>query len=421
MFLEGRLGAGVSDPDQITIGYLASHYPAVSHTFIRREVAALRAAGVDVRTLSIHRASPDDLLTAVDRDADRETFAVLPVPLGRLTRCHVVSFCKSPAQYLSALARSQRASSPGLRARLWQFFYFAEAIVLHEHCEAAGVRHLHAHFADVATDVARIVTWRGGRSWSWSMALHGSVEFYDVQRNRLPEKIADAVLVRTISYFGRSQVLACVDEEHWPRVHMVRTGVDIAAYPAVEPPPADGEVRILCVGRLMAAKGQSLLIESVAELRRRGIQATAVIVGEGPNRARLEKLARLLGMDEHVKLTGALGQDQVSARYAECHIFCLPSFAEGLPVVLMEAMATGRPVVATSVMGIGELVTDRVHGRLVTPGCVNELTDALQELAEDEEARRRMGAAGRTRVLEHFDVQRSASQLRAIFARAVTV
>lgn len=405
--------------NRIIVGYLASRYPAVSHTFIQREVMALRSAGVDVRTLTIHRADPDELLTDDDRSADRSTFAVLPISPGRLVRCHLESFGRSPIRYVSAFLRSQRGSAPGVHARVWQLFYFAEAMVVHAHCQRTGIRHLHAQFADVATDVARIVTWRGGRGWSWSMALHGSVEFFDVQRNRLPHKVMDAMHVRTISYFGRSQVLACVDEQHWHKVHMVRVGLDLSAYPAMEHPP-DGELRILCVGRLIPSKGQSLLIEAVAELQRRGIPTRAVLVGDGPNRANLSRLATRLGVGDRIELTGALGQDALPRRYAEAHVFCLPSFAEGLPVVLMEAMATGRPVVATSIMGVGELVTDGVHGRLVPPGRVEDLVSALAELAGDEQARKRMGSAGRRRVVDEYDVRASAAQLREIFMATVS-
>jgi glycosyltransferase involved in cell wall biosynthesis len=404
-----------TDAGGLTVGYVASHHPAVSHTFVHNEVLALRRAGVDVRTLTVHRASSDDLLTDADRAADRETFAILPITPSRLLGCHLRSFQRSPIRYLGTLIRSQQACTPGLRGRLWQLFYFAEAIVLHEHCQHTGIRHLHAQFANVASDVAQIVTWRGGSGWSWSIALHGPVEFYDVQRSRLAQKIADATLVRTISHFGRSQVLAFANERHWGKVHMIRAGIDLSAYP-VAPHPPNGELQILCVGRLISFKGQSLLIEAVCELARRGVKARAVLVGDGPTRASLARQARRAGVADRVELTGALGQDELPARYASAHVFCLPSLAEGLPVVLMEAMATGRPVVTTSIMGIGELVTDSVHGRLVAPGTVNQLADALAELAENEDVRKRMGEAGRRRVEEEYDVQRSAQLLSEMFA-----
>ena len=376
-------------------------------------------AGVDVRTLTIHRAEPAQLLTEDDRSADRETFAVLPISAGELVSCHLRSFWRSPFRYLSAFLRSQNASAPGLRARLWQLFYFAEAIVVHAHCQRTRIRHLHAHFADVATDVARIVTWRGGRGWSWSMALHGPVEFFDVEGNRLPQKVMDALLVRTISHFGRSQVLACVDEQYWHKVHMVRAGLDLSVYPAREHPP-DGELRILCVGRLIPFKGQSLLIEAVAELGRRGIPARAVFAGDGPNRAKLARLARRRGVANRIELPGKVGQDDLPELYAGAHVFCLPSFAEGLPVVLMEAMATGRPVVATrSWAWVSWSQTGFTAGWCLRAAST-ELVDALAELADDAETRRRMGAAGRQRVVEDYDVRVSAEQLREIFTAVVT-
>jgi glycosyltransferase involved in cell wall biosynthesis len=399
----------------VKVGYLSSRYPAVSHTFIVREVAALRAVGVDVRTMSVHRAHPDHLLTDQERVADRETFAILPIPPGRLIKSHLRSFASSPIRYLACLGRTLRNGAPGVRGRLWQVFYFAEAIVLHEYCEREGIRHLHAQFADVATDVAQAVATRGGRGWSWSLALHGPVEFLDVQRNRLPQKVADAVVVRTISHFGRSQVLALLDEEKWQKVHMVRVGVDLSKYPAAVQPPPDGSLQILCVGRLIALKGQSLLIQAALELDQQGIGVRVTFVGDGPRRAALTRQAKKLGLADRVEFLGAVGQDELPRLYAAAHVFCLPSLAEGLPVVLMEAMATERPVVTSAIMGIGELVTDQINGRLVPPGSLPDLVDALAALAADPSARKRMGQAGRRKVVEEYDVRRSAEQLRLMF------
>jgi glycosyltransferase involved in cell wall biosynthesis len=398
------------------IGYLASHYPAVSHVFTLREVTALRRLGVDVETLSIHAAPPDQLLAAADREAARTTFAVLPISPLRLVGIHLRAFVTGPWRYLATLVRAWRLSAPGLRAHLWQLFYFAEAMVVYDHCRSAGIRHLHAQFADVATDVALLVSHRGGEGWSWSLALHGPVEFSDVTLNRISAKVKDARFVQAISHFGRSQVLAQVEEEQWDKVHVVRCGIDPTVYTPARPPRPAAELRVLCVGRLFQHKGQTILMEAVADLRRRGVPVRAIFIGDGPRRAALARLAVERGVAEHVDFLGAVGQDEIGSHYASADVVCVTSFAEGLPVVLMEAMALERPVVATAIMGVPELVEDGVSGLLVPPGSVTHLAEALASLAADPERRAEMGRAGRRKVLADYDVRRSAEQLQALFA-----
>jgi glycosyltransferase involved in cell wall biosynthesis len=399
------------------IAYLSSHYPAVSHTFVWREVQALRRLGLDVETLSVHAAAPDQLLTDDDREAARTTFAALPISAIALIGTHARAFGRHPGRYASTLARAWRMARPGVRGRVWQLFYFAEAIVLHAHCERRGVRHVHAQFADVATDVALLVAHHGGSDWSWSMAVHGPVEFYDVPGSRLAAKARDARFVQAISHFGRSQLLTLLEESEWGKVHVVRCGVEPAIYaPPRAARPAGDELRVLCVGRLVSLKGQSLLVEAIGELARRGIRARVILVGEGPKRAALEQLAVERGVADRVQLLGSVGQDTIREHYLAADVFCLPSFAEGVPVVLMEAMALELPVVTTRIMGIPELVEDGVHGRLVAPGSLPELVDALAALAADPQRRAEMGRAGRRRVLAEFDVDRSAPKLAELFA-----
>lgn len=407
------------------VGYIASHYPAVSHSFVLREVGALRRLGVDIATMSIWRTDAAELLTSAEREAARTTFAVLPRSVARIAGAHLRSFLRGPTRYLATLVRAIRLSPPGIRGHLWQLFYFAEAMVVYEHCRERGVRHLHAQFADSATDVAMLVAARGGAGWSWSLAVHGPVEFYNVDRTRLAAKLADAAFVQAISHFGRSQLLTLMDEAEWDKVAIVHCGVDPSFYSPGDAAAADagtdeGELRVLCVGRLVHLKGQSMLIRAAAELRDRGIDVRVVLIGDGPKRGDLERLARRLGVGDRVELLGSVGQSEIRAYYEACDIFCLPSFAEGLPVVLMEAMALERPVVTTRIMGIPELVEDGVAGLLVAPGDLVSLTEAIAELAGDPERRAAMGRAGRAKVLAEFDVGQSAELLRPMFESAAT-
>jgi colanic acid/amylovoran biosynthesis glycosyltransferase len=396
------------------LGYIASHYPAISHTFVAREIRALRRQGVHVHTFSIRRSPPEELLTQADRQEAAETFSVLPARPVDLVRAHAEALRRRPVRYVATLGHALRRAVPGLRGLLWGVFYFIEAIPVWQRCEQLGVRHLHAQFADSATDVALLVRRFGGSGWSWSLAVHGPVEFYDVTQNRLAEKVADADAVLAISDFGRSQLMTVAPEKRWDRIHVVRCGIE----PKTVAPPEcrDGRGRILCVGRLVHLKGQSLLIEGVATLRRRGVDAHLTLVGDGPKRPELEEQAARLGVSGAVTFAGAVGQDSVGAYYASADVFALPSMAEGLPVVFMEALAYELPAVATRIMGIPEIVEDEKSGILITPGRLDELVDALERLLTDSELRARLGKEGRRRVLAEFDVDRSAERLRELFA-----
>lgn len=393
-----------------------SHYPAISHAFVLREVEHLRATGVEVDTLSIHRATNEDLLSEADRAAAATTTSVLPTDARQLIGAHVAALVRSPRRYLSTLGLALRTGAPGLRERLWHLFYFAEAMILLRHCRRARIAHLHAQFADGATDVAMLATHyrRGQRidgiECTWSLAVHGSVEFYNVDRYALTDKIEDARFAVGISDFGRSQLMRLSDSSRWDHIHVVRCGVDLTVYePPAERSDSATAADILFVGRLLHGKGLSLLFAAVAELRRRGLGVTVTVVGDGPARAEVESAAT-----EHVRFLGSVGQDDLLGLYARADLFCLPSFAEGIPVVAMEAMAMELPVVTTRIMGIPELVEDGTHGLLVPPGRVDALTDALERVVRSPDERRAMGRAGREKVRADYDVARSAAAMRSV-------
>ena len=422
------------------VAYLVGRYPAISHTFILREVEELRRLGADVATISIHRTPEAELLSDADRRERASTFAVLPIAAPRLLWTHARAFAAAPAAYARTLAYALRTATPGLRGRLWRLFYFAEAMVVQRHCRSAGIRHLHAQFADTATDVALLVASyenarrppsraagsrdaaasRSRSPFTWSLAVHGPVEFYNVEQYALAAKLADARFAVAISDFGRSQLMTLAAPERWDDVHVVHCGVDPDVYAPPPPRPArPAEPTLLTVGRLVEKKGLPILLEALAALRAQGTAARLVVVGDGPARADFEAVARRLGVAEHVEFAGAVGQDEIRARYAAADVFCLPSFAEGIPVVLMEAMAMELPVVSTAIMGIPELIADGVEGRLVPPGRADLLAAALAALLADPDQRAAMGRAGRAKVTADFDVRASAQQLQRIFDDAL--
>lgn len=403
------------------IGYLASHYPAVSHRFLLREVQALRRQGVEVETFSIHRTPVSELLAQSDREEGERTYAVLPARSFDLLRSHLCAVLRAPARYIDTLLFAIRRANPGLRGRLWGLFYFAESMAIWNAARRRGVQHIHASFADSASDVALLVVRFAGEPWSWSLAVHGPVEFEDVRLNGLAEKVSSARFTVAISDFGRSQLMTLASEERWKDIHVIHCGIDPAECVPTPLRRSDGEPAILCVGRLVQRKGQSLLIEACAALRDRGLPVRLTLIGDGPKRAELEALAGRLGVADRVRYAGSVGHDDILPTFRSADIFCLPSFSEGVPVVIMEAMAHSIPVVATQIMGIPELVEHGHSGLLVAPGRVDLLVDALARLAQNSELREQFGTRGRQKVLAEFDVNESARRLLAVLVESLDV
>ena len=396
------------------VAYLVAHYPAVSHTFIDREIGGLRARGVRIDTLSVRPAAEADLLTEEDRRAARETFTILPPRPLRFARAHARALARDASAYAGTLVAALRMGGRSPRDTLWQLFYFAEAILAWDELDRRGIRHVHAHFANVATAIAMLAARYGGLSWSFTM--HGPTEFDDVTRYALADKVRAASFVAVIGHYARSQLMKLVEPEHWEKLRIVRCGVDTERFAPVDrgDRPAHAPLEVLCVGRLVPDKGQGILLEALAALRAGGTDARLTLVGDGPDRAGLEARTRELGLDGAVTFTGSVGQDRIRDHYAAADVFCLPSFAEGIPVVLMEAMATGLPVVTTQIMGIPELVADM----LVPPGDVAALHDALAALAADPARRAALGEAGRARVVEAFRIEDAAAALEPLLRAA---
>lgn len=404
------------------IAYLCSQYPYVSHTFVLREVEALRRRGVEIATFSIRRTADRHLLADADRQAAATTYSILPPRPGHLLAAFARAIATRPRRTLLTLVRAMRLTPGGLRGLTWQLFYFAEALVLWDRCRRLGIRRIHCHFANNAADVALLAVSLGGPEWGWSFTMHGSGEFADVGRHRLRQKVQHADLVVCISDFCRSQLMRLVDPEQWGKLYTVHCGVDVDTFRIARPERVAGEpIHVLTVARLSPDKGLNLLVEAVAELNARGQRTTLTIVGDGPERERIEAQARVDGLDDDVEITGLVGQDTIHQYYAAADIFCLPSFAEGVPIVLMEAMATELPVVATRVMGIPELVDDEVSGLLIAPARVDQLVGALGRLASDPRVRRELGTNGRRAVEAGFAEESVTEELQHLLERAHSV
>lgn len=396
------------------IAYLTGEYPKVSHTFISREIAGLRALELKVLTCTIRRAPAKDVVGADQLAEAAATFCVVEAAKSprRLLASHLAVLRRAPGRWVAALRLAWRTRPPGTKAGLWQMFYFAEAAVLAEHLRGQGVVHLHNHFASSSCSVAMLASEMAGIPFS--ITIHGPTELFEAGHWRLDEKIARARFVACISHFCRSQAMLFSDQAHWGKLRIVHCGVTPANY-GTRPRGAFGQ-HVLFVGRLDAVKGVPLLLEAFATARGRHPDARLTVVGDGPARGALETQAVALGIAGATTFTGYRSQAEVAALLEEADMLVLPSFAEGLPVVLMEAMASRIPVIASGVAGVPELVQDGVSGFVVPAGDVDTLTARLDRLLADPDLCRRMGEAGRVKVEAEFDVDVEAVWLHRLFA-----
>lgn len=393
------------------IAYLTGQYPAVSHTFILREVEALRAAGVCVQTCSIRQTPPEQHRGPSEVDAAANTFYVLAAAKKPLTLIAAqLAALARPSAYFSALALAWHTRSPGMRAGLYQFFYFVEATILARHLRAQNITHLHNHFAASSATVSMLTAKLANIPFSFT--LHGPADLEEPKRWRLNEKIARAKFVACISHFARSQAMLHSDPIHWGKLRIIHCGVTPELYAKNAGNTRTGK-RFIFVGRLAAVKGLPVLIQAFAKALKSDPDLHLTLVGDGDDRAALETAAAPLG--QAIRFTGYQSQAEVAEILSQSDVLVLPSFAEGVPVVLMEAMASAKPVIATRVAGVAELVEDGISGYLVTPGDPEALADKILHFSSDKAERDKMGKAGREKVCAEFDITCEAERLAALF------
>lgn len=397
---------------QHAIGYLTNVYPAVSHSFIKREILALEAQGIAVRRWSI-RPFSRDLPDPVDRAEAERTEVLLTQHLALLLSALWMTV-QRPRRIWRALRTCLAGRPAGLRPVIVRLAYVVEACLLVRRAQAAGVTHIHAHFGTNPATVARLARLLGGPTYSFT--AHGPDEFDQPLLHDLHGKVADAAFAVAISHYGRSQLMRWSDPAQWSRIHTVRCGLDDQFLAANHSPIGTRPgTTFACVARLAPQKGLPVLIEAAALLCRAGRDFSIVIAGEGPLREQLEQAIADHGLGDRVTLLGAVSSARVRELILEARAFVLPSFAEGLPVSIMEALALERPVITTRIAGIPELVDDGC-GRVVDAGDVTGLAAAMTELLEaSPEALHDMGRIGRERVLAAHDITAIARDLGGLF------
>ena len=400
----------MTDARHPRIAYVVSQYPASSHTFIRREVESLRRHGVDVRTYSIRRPGAAELVAPEDRASAETTRFVLPLGAGALLGAHLRAL-RRPGAYLALLRLALRHRAPGLRAALWALFHFAEAVVLARMFAEDRVSHVHNHFANAGATVGMMAARFAGLPWS--LTLHGISETDYPAGLTLGAKLEQAEFAACVSWFGRAQAMRVTAPAHWHKFAVVRCGLDLAS-PALAAPVArmaGARRRLVCVARLSAEKGHLGLLEAIAPL-----DVELTLVGDGPLRGEIDAAVVRLGLGARVHFAGRLDEAATLAEIARHDMLVLPSFMEGLPIVLMEAMALGLPVIGSRVAGVPELIEDGAEGLLFRPGDWDDLRRQIARLRDDGALSDRLAAAGRAKVEREFDIATAVAPLVSRFA-----
>lgn len=394
------------------IAYLTGEYPRATDTFIQREVAALRSDGFDVDTFAVRRPGPEHLTGPQQREGQATTTYLLELAKSPgLLSAQVKMFARSPRAYLRGLRLARQTKRAGVRGSVYQLIYFVEAVVLAHQIRSRRIDHLHNHFGDSSCTVAMLAA--EVAEVPYSFTLHGSAIFFEAKTWRLDEKLDRAAFVACISNFTRSQAAVFAASETMSRIHLIHCGIEPAT---LSPVVHEGRAkRLIFVGRVVEQKGLGVLFDSLDLVAGEAPDLELVVVGDGPDRAKLERQANDRGFGDRVQFVGSKSPADVAALLATADIFVLPSFAEGVPVVLMEALGSGLPVVASFVGGIPELVEDGVTGFLVPPGEPVALADRISTLVADPALRSDFGKAGRAQVVAEFDAAAEATRLGSLF------
>ncbi|OIO59782.1 MAG: colanic acid biosynthesis glycosyltransferase WcaL [Verrucomicrobia bacterium CG_4_10_14_3_um_filter_43_23] len=393
--------------------YLVSEYPAISHTFIFREIKVLRSRGVEILTFSINRPNHLEKMTSEEQEESTKTFYVKSAPLLSVLSAFCFGFFCMPLRFIKMGLSALRLNFKGVCSGRKTLGYFIEALILVNETRKRGINHVHVHFANPAATVAMLAATSG--KVKFSLSVHGPDVFDNVRENILAEKVLQAVFVRCISNFCKSQLMRLVDYPVWGKLHVIPCGIDPEKFVPQKKKSAPGVFEILCLGRLSPAKGQHILLKAFGLLLEEYKNIHLSLVGGGATENSLKTLAKELTLGRHIDFVGPVGQEKLNEYYDKADIFVLPSFAEGVPVVLMEAMAKEIPVVSSSVMGIPELVEDGKTGLLTLPADPHALFEKIKELLNGPDLRERMGQAARRKVLSNYDLAKNTESLLNIF------
>ena len=396
------------------IAYLVSQYPAANHTYILREIRELRRLGWRIEVIAISRdIRPASDLMAEERDELTGTFYVKAQGVRGALHAHFNCLTRHPRSYFSGVSAALRQDGVDILQAFRNLLYFTEALIVGQWMQMQRLEHAHIHFSStVGLLVAKMFP------VTISITVHGPAEFQEPVKFRLREKVEASRFICTISQLGTNQLIRFCPREQWGKLETVRLGIDPDVFaPRPRRELEEGIFNIISVARLSPEKAQRILVDAVAVLLKEGRRIRLRLVGEGPDRSVLEKHINAQGLSEAVNLEGAVNQENLKALYHRSDMFALSSLAEGVPVVLMEAMGMEIPCVATRIGGVPELIQDGVDGLLVDPSDVGQLARALARLMDDPGLRGRIAVAGRRKVLQQYNLAKNAALLAGVFER----
>jgi len=396
----------------LRVAYLINQYPSVTHSFIRREILALERIGVEVCRIAI-RGWDAAVVDAADTAETSRTKYVLKDGILRLLSAMARMALTQPRRFASGLGAAVGMSRRSERSFLYHFVYLAQACVILKWLSDTKAQHLHAHFGTNPAEVAMFVRLMGGPPYSFT--AHGADETDRGGFLGFDKKVRYSKFVVGVSSYTRSQLLRRCDIADWRKIKVIHCGLD-DEYIEGTSSPSTSNKRFVCVGRLSGEKGQLILVEAMQEISRRHPDAELFLVGDGAMREIVEHRIKSLGLEDCVKITGWQTESQVRTQIAAARALVVPSFQEGLPIVIMEAMAVKRTVIATYVAGIPELVLPGENGWLVPAGSVADLVLAMDAcLQSPPETLVRMGEAAHARVKARHSVDSEAMKLANCF------
>lgn len=395
------------------VAYLTNQYPTVSHTFIRREILALERQGIPVDRLAL-RGWDAPLVDESDKSERSKTRYAQQDGMIALAGDALRTMLTRPGRFFAALGTALAMSRKAVRPLPYHLIYLAQACRIRRWLDATGASHLHAHFGTNSAEVALLVHRLGGPDFSFT--IHGQDEIEGAKGLHFPTKIGDAKFAVAVSHYCRSQILREIPHQDWNKLKVVHCGLG-ADYFAETAAPLPDHPRFLCVARLSPEKGHLVLLDAFAALHKTHPEARLVFAGNGPMQDMLNRKIADLGLKEAVTITGWIDTARVQAELDQATALVQPSFIEGLPIVIMEAMARRRPVISTYVAGIPELVLPGETGWLVPAGDHTALARAMTEAATahpDQLAR--MGDLGHDRAKDRHLVDHEAQKLARLFA-----
>ena len=400
--------------DSQTVGYVVSTWPRLSATFILNEVLAVERSGVSLRIFSIKDPDGEPVHARVAQVRARVTYLSLRRHWKSALQANLRLLCRQPGRYCRALLQALRYRRWGVLQRFFQAGYLAHEL------SREPVAHLHAHFAHAPAPVAMFTHQLTGIPYTFT--AHAKDIYIKTPPELLRAEAQQAQAVITCTEYNRQYLSTQIGPASDGKLHCIYHGLDLSQFQFAWPRVSDaGPPVILSVARLVEKKGLSDLIVAADILRRRGRRFQVEIIGNGPLRQALEAQVMQLGLSDRVKLLGVQTYDMVCLAYQRASIFALPCMVtadgdrDGLPNVLLEAMGSGVPVVSTPVSGIPELIESERDGLFVPPNSPTELADALDRLLTQPELSERLARAARAKIQAHFSIDRSSTQLLALF------